>query len=211
MIKENLKEKAYSIIKKKIINCEYQPGSFLNEADLMKEIGASRTPIREALNKLEQENLIKIIAKRGVLVCEISMNEINDVYQTRELIEPYIIRVWGSKLDKKTLLEYREKLVKLSSSLTEAEIYKIDDDLHRHILSACENKYLTQIMSISYDQNHRIRIISGKTKRRLEVTNEEHVNILNALIEDDLNAAAEAMTVHLENARKAAAESIFNI
>jgi len=211
MKKENLKEKAYEIIKKKIINCDYLPGAFLNEVDLSNEVGTSRTPIREALNKLEQENLIKIIAKKGIVVCEISIEEINDIYQIRRLVEPFIIRMWGNKLDREILIQYKEKLLTLSNSISEAERYIIDDDLHRFIISVCENKYLTQLMSTSYDRNHRMRIISGKLKRRLEVTSEEHINILNLLIENDISGAADAMAFHIENGKKASVESLFKL
>ena len=68
---ENLKELAYETIKQKIIYCEYRPNTFLSESLLMKEIDASRTPIREALNKLEQEGLVTIIP-RGKISCRIS-------------------------------------------------------------------------------------------------------------------------------------------
>ena len=67
MAKNTLKEQAYSIIKENIINCTYAPSSFLVESELMQQVGASRTPIREALNKLEQEMsaLVKIVAQGG--------------------------------------------------------------------------------------------------------------------------------------------------
>lgn len=209
MEKENLKEKAYNIIKRNIVNCDYAPGTFLNEADLMKEIGASRTPIREALNKLEQENLIKIIAKRGVLVSEISIDEINSIYQTRELIEPYIIRLWGNKLDVDTLKQYKDRLLNLSHSISEAESYKMDDEIHNFVVSACENKYLTQVMNKCYDQNHRMRIISGKLKSRLKISHDEHLKILDCIINNNMEEAAKALEYHLENAKKAAVESLF--
>ncbi|MFR1039015.1 MAG: GntR family transcriptional regulator [Clostridium sp.] len=60
----NLKNKAYQIIKERIMSCDYKPNTFLNEADLIEEIDASRTPIREALNKLEQEGFVQIIPKK---------------------------------------------------------------------------------------------------------------------------------------------------
>ena len=60
----NLKNKAYQIIKERIMSCDYKPNTFLNEADLIEEIDASRTPIREALNKLEQEVFVQIIPNR---------------------------------------------------------------------------------------------------------------------------------------------------
>ena len=86
--KDSLKERAYRIIKDKIIRCEYMPGDFLNEKSLIEEIGASRTPIREALNKIEQENLVKIIPKRGVVVSEITMKDISEIFQVRECVSP---------------------------------------------------------------------------------------------------------------------------
>lgn len=68
-----LKDKAYAIIKDKIINCEYLPGEVLSESRLLEEIKSSRTPIREALNKLEQEKLVCIMPKRGILVNEVTV------------------------------------------------------------------------------------------------------------------------------------------
>ena len=88
--KENLKEKAYAIIKNKIICCEYRPGQFLNEQELRESVGASRTPIREALNKLEQEGLLEILPKRGVLVRDITLQEVNAIFEIRCMIEPYV-------------------------------------------------------------------------------------------------------------------------
>lgn len=67
----NLKQIAYETIKEKIINCEYMPNDILSEMMLMKEIDASRTPIREALNMLSQEGLVKIIPKRELWYCHL--------------------------------------------------------------------------------------------------------------------------------------------
>jgi DNA-binding GntR family transcriptional regulator len=210
--KENLKVKAYGFIKNKIVNCEYAPASFLNEMELIQEIGASRTPIREALNKLEQENLIRIIPKKGVIVNEITVDEINDIYQIRELIEPYIIRVWGRNLDTDSLIEYRDRLQQLNTAvISRSERFSIDDNLHRRIISVCSNKYLMQLIENCYDQNHRIRIIAGKTERRLDLSNEEHLHILDLLIGGDLQGAAGALSNHLEEAKKAAVESLFKL
>ena len=69
----------------------YKPNSFLNEADLIQEIDASRTPIREALNKLEQEGFVKIIPKKGVMVTGLSLTDINQTFEARLLLEPFII------------------------------------------------------------------------------------------------------------------------
>ena len=71
----NLKQIAYETIKSKIIHCEYKPNDILSEMMLMEEIDASRTPIREALNMLAQEQLVQIIPKKGIMVLPLTMKD----------------------------------------------------------------------------------------------------------------------------------------
>ena len=68
----NLKQIAYETIKRKIIHCDYMPNDILSEMMLMEEIDASRTPIREALNMLSQEGLVRIIPKKGIMVLSLT-------------------------------------------------------------------------------------------------------------------------------------------
>ncbi len=98
-MKISLKQQAYQTIRTKILNCEYAPNSYLNEEQLCKEINVSRTPIRDALSRLEQENLIKILPKKGVVVAPLNINEINMIYETRILLEPYILATYGNRID----------------------------------------------------------------------------------------------------------------
>ncbi len=203
----SLTKKAYSIIKAKILSCEYPPDTFLNEGELMAEIGVSRTPIREAMTKLEHENLVRIVPKKGVIVSGISLGEIKDVYQVRELLEPFIIRTWGKNVDQKVLIAYRESLEHYDSELPEETKFQLDNQLHRVIFDYCENKYFVQLLDTVYDQTNRIRIISGKKiRRRLEDTRVEHLAIVDRFLENNIEAAALAMSLHLENSRKAAFE-----
>ena len=77
MSKMNLKTQAYNTIRQKIATCEYAPGTFLNEELLTTELGLSRTPVRDALSRLEQEGLIEIKPKKGIIVMPLSINTIN--------------------------------------------------------------------------------------------------------------------------------------
>ena len=201
---ETLKDKAYSIIKSKIINCEYPPNAFLNESILMKEINASRTPIREALNKLEQENLLKIIPKKGLIVAAMTFNDIEIIYQARSLIEPFIIQTNGLKIDKERLKQIRESMQININEENRNFIYKVDNDLHQLIASSSENNYFKQMLDKIYDQNQRLRILTGQnTKNSLERTQQEHMKIINLLLEDKVIEAADAMRIHLENSKSA--------
>lgn len=207
--KESLKQKAYDDIKSKIINCQYMPNSFLNESILMEVINTSRTPIREALSKLEQENLVTIIPKKGIMVNDLSLNDISMIFQVRELIEPFIIRTNGSSLNKNELKVMRELVMGDITKQNIKKIYQIDDRLHRFFISCSGNKYFHQTMDHIYNQNHRMRILSGqKIDSRLKDTQEEHLNILDFLLIGKYDEAADAMKKHLDNSKNAAIASL---
>ena len=98
MPKMNLKTQAYNTIRQKIVTCEYAPGTFLNEELLTTELGLSRTPVRDALSRLEQEGLIEIKPKKGIIVMPLSINTINMIFEVRQLYEPYILLNYGNAL-----------------------------------------------------------------------------------------------------------------
>lgn len=204
MAKNSLKEKAYQMIKTNIISCAYEPGAFLNETELMEMVGTSRTPIREALNKLEQENLVKIIAKKCIIVSELAVHDVGDIYQVRVLIEPQMILLWGKDISKKKLSQYLEDIKKAQYRAGCNEKYALDDTLHTMILDVCQNTYLVQMMKHLQDQNYRIRVMAGSTDARLSQSVDEHIIITDLLLADNYKEAANAMVVHLENAKKAA-------
>lgn len=208
---ENLKVKAYNIIKDKIVHCEYVPGQFLIEADLMEVVGASRTPIREALSKLEQEGLIDILPKRGVMVRNISMGEINEIYEVRFLLEPYIIRTYGSQIPTHLLEELLASLCVSEEEARGEQGYNKDQDLHMMLMRISENSYFMEILQRLYSQNHRLRILSGDLLTyRAKETIEEHKAIVQALVDKDYQKAAAAMLVHLENSKEAAVNIMIN-
>lgn len=201
----SLKEKAYQIIKEKIVSCEYPPNTFLNENILQKEIGVSRTPIRDAIGRLEQENLVKIIPKKGIVVSDLSINEISSIYEVRLLIEPFAIKHYANKIDKTILLNYKNYYSQDHSFESVDKIYQIDDKIHHIFISATQNKYLIQTYDNIQVQNRRIRILSGKRiEERMRKSNQEHIRILDAVMADQFEQAAQYMTEHLQNAKKAA-------
>ena len=83
MKKESLKLQAYNTIKDKIIRCEYAPNELISEEALREELGVSRTPIRDALSRLEQEGLLTILPKKGIMVSGLSLGEINGIFENR--------------------------------------------------------------------------------------------------------------------------------
>ena len=207
----SLKDKAYGIIKDKIIRCEYLPGQILVEAEIIAAVGASRTPIREALNKLEQERLVRIMPKRGVFVSEITVSTVYDVYDVRELVEPYFIEEYGHLVPRKQIdLLYADlHALEGEESGPIEQIYSFDNNLHQILASYCSNTYLQVMMEQIYGQNDRMRILSGRDSgKRVRESQEEHSRILEALLRQDYPAAALAMKEHLRIARDAALAAI---
>lgn len=202
MRKETLKQQAYNIIKKKIITCEYPPNFLLNEEKLKDEIGASRTPIRDALSRLEQENLVRILPKKGIMVASLSIREINAIYEARMLVEPYAIEHYSNKVEKERL-EYFRKIFRDGKEIQE-RIYDFDDKLHIEFINAMDNEYFQAMYERIYYQNCRLRILSGvKSEKRIEETLQEHLKIINACLEEQWQDAAEAMREHLVCSKRA--------
>ena len=198
MKKETLKQKAYNFILEKIINCDYKPDTMLNEELLKQETGMSRTPIRDALSRLEQDGLVSIKSKKGILVMPLSFNEINHLFETRILIEPFALKEYGYTLDGQTVLSFYRKALSLKGTETQAENFELDDEFHSLIVNNIPKPYLRQCYDIISAQTKRSRVFTGAYKKeRLAESNKEHIVILEECLKNDWEAAAEAMKRHL--------------
>lgn len=197
-----LKQYAYEFIKKKILTCEYKPGLFLNEQQLCEDMdGISRTPVRDAVSRLEQEGLLNIFPKKGIVVSELRIGDINRIFEVRMLLEPYALRRYGSKLDPDRLA-YFLQVMSDSAKIPPDSFYDLDDQFHGFIMEAMHNQYLTDTYQNISNMNQRLRTLSGNlVANRLAATLAEHIAIIHACQRQDWEAAAEAMMQHLEASR----------
>lgn len=121
--KLSLKLQAYQYLKTKILNCEYRPNEFLNEQKLCAEMGnISRTPMRDALGRLEQEGLITILPKKGLMVSGITEEDVHSMFEMRLLVEPYALRTYGNAIP-------REHLEAQGASPNPTTVYRYLDKL----------------------------------------------------------------------------------
>lgn len=213
MARETLKHQAYTIIKEKIINCEYAPEMIINEELIQKDISVSRTPIRDALSRLEHEGLIKILPKKGIYIPNISLDEVNMLYEARCLIEPYSVRYYGNKISKEVYLKY---FYQYNSYLEQdnEEIYsfeEMDDKFHRMFIYASENSYFLNLYATIESQIRRTRVLTAKTqKNRLKFTVEEHIAIVTAALKKNWIEATDAMQYHLSQSKDIIFDYILN-
>lgn len=207
-----LKEKCYIAIRKKILQCEYPPNSYLNEKLLCEELNVSRTPVRDAISRLEQEQLVEILPKKGILVAPLSIKEINMIYETRILLEPYVILNYGNCISKEEKNKFKDNLVYSKNKINDIEsLNDLDDEFHHLIIGLCKNKYFLQCYSNIHAQNYRLRVFSGKIgkDRQLE-TYKEHKDIVNFILEENYIEAGKAMESHLLASKDAAYKAVYN-
>lgn len=195
---ENLRSVAYSSIKENIINCTYAPGTFLDTAYIVQELGMSRTPVREAITKLEQEGLVQIVSQKGVLIQNVTLKNIRDVYTTREMIEPQMILMYGKEIPKEDLEDCLEKLKKDMEPLSLKEVVELDDLLHKVIMYASDNAFIISLFHNLCDQNRRIQYMTRSLTDRRKKNQDGHIAILELMLQDKFEEASEMMKEHLK-------------
>lgn len=209
--KTDLKKFAYEEIKDRILTCMYPPGDVLNEQLLTKELNISRTPVREALNRLDQDGLVQILSKKGTLISNITLSDITQVYQLRIEIEPFVVRIAGPYLDKQKLIFFKDLFAKepISDQDDNIGMLKTDTDFHKYLSNNCNNKFLIEMMNKVLDENMRIMIYT-KNKVRIEDSSCEHLKIIESLINDNYSEASELMLSHIINCRDSAFNYLLN-
>lgn len=210
MKESTLKSKAYHYIKEKIITYQFEPGVFLDESELVSDLSASRTPIREALNKLEQENLVIILPKKGVQVCPITLKQIMDTYQVRETLEPIALSQYGHRLDPKQMQFFHDEILRCKE-MSPVDVDNLDDNFHEWIITAYNNAYIEELMETLRGHVQRIRIMCGRAAGQChDFSQTEHLDILLPLMEAQYELAGANLKTHVELSRQRTTDALFN-
>lgn len=210
-----LKEEIYKEVKNQIIKCQLAPGQFIRESDIEKELDVSRTPLREAFSKLEQEGLLQVIPKKGVQVKNLSLTTINYTYETRRLLGPFILENYWDNLDLQQFDQIAKNTKQLQSKVNKNEkdlpqiqkFFKLDNQFHTLIIKACNNIFLKDALTRAEDEVRRTRMLIGKDSRFLKSSN-EHLQIIVAILKNDKQEAIEALIQHLNNSKDIALKSM---
>jgi DNA-binding GntR family transcriptional regulator len=205
----NLKNHAYHILKERLINCIYEPGSFLNEAQLAADLGLSRTPIREAINRLESEGFIKVMPKKGIYVTDIQLIDVLQIFQARIEIEPVALRMAAPHLPMDELLKFRDTFTKDFSDIQNG--FRLDTAMHLFLIEHCGNRYIIDMMHSVFDNNTKIVIASKQNQVQIHDARLEHLDIINTLIDKDYDKAVHLMKTHIETCRRAALDYFYSL
>jgi DNA-binding GntR family transcriptional regulator len=203
-----LKEKAYQILKERLVYCVYKPGTILNETQLAADLGVSRTPIREITARLEQEGYVKVLPKKGIFVTEVTVVDALQIFQTRIEIEPIAVRLAGPHLPEEELRRFYGQFSGDAESVEEG--LQIDTAMHLFIIEYCGNRYIIDLMHRVFDDAIRVNIATEQNKVKIHDARLEHREVLQLLLEKRYEEASLRMRTHLECCRRAAMEYFYS-
>lgn len=196
---KNLKLKAYTILKKKILTNELKPNEYLEEKMLCEMLGISRTPIREAISLLVQDNLIQVIPRKGIFVTGITIQSTRDLFEARHLLEPTILKLSFQNMNFDILIEFKDKFIHALEIKDYALLHQLDYEFHNYITSCCRNSFLIKVMNNLSDNFQRVRTQEFYSETRTENGAKEHLELIELFIQGDLEKATELLHTHISN------------
>ena len=198
-----LRDVVFNTLRQAILRGELKPGERLMEIQLANKLGVSRTPIREAIRKLELEGLVSIIPNKGAYVTGITRKDVEDIYAIRSLLEGLCARWATAHITEKQLdaLEENIYLSEFHASKGHAQkLTELDDQFHDILYEACSSKMLEHQLRDFHEYVRRMRKqnLSG-SERGLEAVL-EHKQIMEAIRRKDADRAQELAALHMRNA-----------
>lgn len=207
---QSLKDKVYKSMKERIITCRIEPGAVIDEKALIKEFGVSRTPVREALSQLCNEELVVIVPRRGIFATQITLKNIMDLFEFNMEVEPFTVKLAAKNISKSEL-EYYMKVFSENQTPDDAKRYEYavqDENFHCMIATCSKNTFVTRCYNNIRDHAQRIRIMANMNPSRIRNSKQEHREIIQYLLDGDAIGAAGAARIHAESSRKQALEFI---
>jgi len=201
-IKKTITDQICDILRQKIIHLDFKPGERISIDQLNKEFNVSRAPVRDALRRLEQENLVLVKPQIGTFISPISLQKAFEISQIRLLLEPYAAEVAANNIgfkDQEIITQKFDQLGKIEGNFTQKRQCLNDADtlLHKTIWKLSGNEEICAILEGYRDQINRIRLTTARLTHRLESSEKEVKEIYHALMEKDPKRTREAMYTHL--------------
>jgi len=206
-----LSQRVYTILKTAIIQGDLEEGSKLTEAKVATQLGVSKTPVREALRQLDDEEFVRITPHQGVVISEISIEDIKDFLQIRMALEGLAANLAAERISKKEikkLEEYHEEMYKFAIKKDLADFAKENDKFHNLLLHASGNKRLMRIVSNFTDIAYRFWLKSLNEPEKLKSSLKEHGKIVAALKKREPEQAEQLVRIHLSNALRTILDSV---
>lgn len=206
-----LREVVFDTLREAIISGHLKPGERMMEVQLAEEMGVSRTPVREAIRKLELEGFAVMIPRKGAYVAGISLKDIADVFEIRAALEALAAGLAAERITDEELEKMERAFVSANNTVDGSNIdtlVKDDTGFHNAIYQASRNTRLVQIINNLQEQIQRFRTASLAMPGRMKVAIDEHKKIVEAIAERNVGLAQSLALEHIENAENSILEAL---
>ena len=200
-----LRDVVFNTLRRAILTGQLKPGERLMEVHLANKLGVSRTPIREAIRKLELEGLVIMIPRRGAEVARITEKSLKDVLEVRRALDALSVELACDRIteeDMKRLLQACQDFEKAAKGKDASVIAKADVALHDIIVEATGNQRLAQLVNNLSEQMYRYRFVYIKEESKHDMLVAEHREIYESIASRDKERAARAAKLHIDNQEK---------
>lgn len=197
-----LRDVVFKTLRQAILKGELEPGERLMEIQLAERLGVSRTPIREAIRKLELEGLVLMIPRKGAEVARISENNLRDVLEVRRSLEELAIDLACQRMTEEELAKLKETEERFAEAIQAGEVMEIaqtDESYHEIIYDSTRNQKLVQILNNLREQMYRYRLEYIKDEDKRQILLVEHDHIIKALSLRHVQEAKMAIREHIDN------------
>ena len=206
-----LRDVVFNTLRQAILRGELKPGERLREVQLADKLGVSRTPIREAIRKLELEGLVVMVPRRGAEVAEITEKSLRDVLEVRGALEELAVELACDRIldeDIQKLHDAAKEFEDVSKSDDVTALAEADVRFHDIIYFATRNQRLIQLLYNLREQMYRYRVEYLKRTEVYPTLFAEHEHIIECLAKRDKDAAKQAVNTHVDNQAKKVADTI---
>ena len=193
----SLTDLAYQQLRTMIVQLDLAPGEVLREEDLRIQLGIGRTPIREALQRLERDQFVTVVPRQGIFVTAIDVSELSMLFETRTVLEPYAARLAAVRGTDATWTAMQDALDSTTDTADGAELLAIDRTCHELMWRAAGNRFLIDTLDMLYAQSDRLwHLYLSDVADPAHAVN-EHVAIMDALRTGDGDKAASLVEDHV--------------
>jgi DNA-binding GntR family transcriptional regulator len=195
----------YDHVKSLICNIVIKPGEQINIEHLADELGVSRTPVREALLRLQQDGLVQFIPRVGCFCTDITNQDMEDIFEFREILEPYMARKATPRLTDQDLQHVRQSFQPLTQEIASGQyqgFLQSEIEFHNLLIECAGNRKIAEVMNGLNDHLLRVRVLSLSSHEHVERSFNEHIAVLEALERRDAEGAGDAMARHVRQVRE---------
>ncbi len=201
---------AYEQVRKMAANFEFKPAERINETELSKRLGASRTPLREAMNRLVAEGLLVFEGGRGFFCQSLNPDLLVHLYELREALETSAVRLAVERATGEQLQDIERYLSNIAPRYIDGtparEIVSLDEEFHLKIASLAGNPELQNMIELTYERIRYVRWIAMRDK--IDITHAAHQGIYEAIKARDVDAAIDAMREHIRTSHEEAIDTV---